>query len=61
MYLYAANDVPDYYLESDDDSGNGYFSLLEMSGLEQGDYYVDVEAYEGLWLRARYRSTPSSS
>ena len=47
MYLFAANEVPDYYLESDDDSGDGYFSLLEMSSLQQGQYYVEIEAYQG--------------
>ena len=47
MYLFAANEVPNYNLESDDDSGDGYFSLLEMSSLQQGQYYVEIEAYQG--------------
>jgi hypothetical protein len=45
MSLYAANQAPDTVLETDDDSGVGYFSLLDLSGLVQGHYYVSVAAY----------------
>jgi hypothetical protein len=49
MSLYSSDDVPSSALETDDDSGEGYFSLLELSGLAQGQYYVDVEAYDGFY------------
>jgi hypothetical protein len=49
MSLYSADGVPDSALETDDDSGEGYFSLLEMRNLQQGHYYVEVEAYEGFY------------
>ena len=49
MSLYSADAMPGPALETDDDSGDGYFSLLEMSNLAQGQYYVDVEAYEGFY------------
>jgi hypothetical protein len=49
MSLYSAADVPDYELETDDDSGDGYFSMLDLSALQSGQYYVAVEAYEGFY------------
>jgi hypothetical protein len=49
MSLYSADSMPGPALETDDDSGEGYFSLLELSGLAQGQYYIDVEAYEGFY------------
>jgi hypothetical protein len=45
LFLYGSDGTSE--IEWDDDSGNGYFSLLNVSGLAPGDYYFKVIAYEG--------------
>ena len=46
MFLYSSAGVPSDQLASDDDSGIGYFSLLELT-LAPGRYYVKVQAFQG--------------
>lgn len=49
-YLYSSAGVPSDQLAADDDSGVGYFSLIQMGHLSPGLYYVKVQAYHNLFI-----------
>ncbi|MDD1755520.1 MAG: clostripain-related cysteine peptidase [Methanomassiliicoccales archaeon] len=47
LYLYSSDGSSQ--IGEDDDSGDGYFSLLLMDDLEQGQYFVRIVSYEGFF------------
>jgi hypothetical protein len=50
IFLYSSAGVPSDYLESDDDSGVGYFSLIQLEDLSAGTYYLKVQAYHDFYF-----------
>ncbi|MEM0448440.1 MAG: clostripain-related cysteine peptidase [Methanomassiliicoccales archaeon] len=48
LRLYSSSSVPWREIDSDDDSGVGYFSMLEFDLLQAGTYYAVVEAFRGI-------------
>jgi len=49
MWLYTSAGAPSSHLLFDDDSGDGYFSLIDADQLIAGKYYVKIGAYHGVW------------
>ncbi|MCX6652065.1 MAG: clostripain-related cysteine peptidase [Methanomassiliicoccales archaeon] len=49
MWLYTSAGTPSSHLLFDDDSGDGYFSLIDADQLIAGKYYVKIGAYHGVW------------
>ncbi|MCU0861717.1 MAG: fibronectin type III domain-containing protein, partial [Methanomassiliicoccales archaeon] len=50
LTLFSSSGVPSDELAMDDDSGNGYFSMLDVGPLDPGTYYAMVEAYQGFFF-----------
>jgi hypothetical protein len=50
MLLYSSTGAPSSEMASDDDSGEGYFSMLTVGPLAPGQYYIKVIAFQGFFL-----------